>query len=94
MQAIYTDEELKTAYSMDAEIIAMSFKLSEKLGVMALKASVNDFTELLTNQKGKFVPSMDLDYRRYIVGLLDTTINAVDEAYKEHVFREIILPSN
>jgi predicted nucleic-acid-binding Zn-ribbon protein len=91
---IYSDEELKIAYSMDAKMIAMSFKLGEKLGTMAIKASVNDFTELLTNQKGKFVPSMDLDYRRYIVGLLDATINTVDEAHKEHVFREIVLPSN
>lgn len=94
MQAIYTNEEIKSAFVIDVEMIVLAFKVSEDLGKTSIKSAVSGFVELLTNQKGKFIPSMDLDYRRYIVGLLETALNKVDESHKELVMREILFPSN
>jgi hypothetical protein len=94
MQAIYTNEELKSAYDTDAEIIMMAFKVSENVGKISIKFAMGGFIKLLTNQKGKFIPSMDLDYRRYVVGLMETALNKVDEPHKEMVMKEIMFPSN
>jgi hypothetical protein len=94
MQAMYTNEEIKSAYVIDVEMIVSAFKVSEDLGKTSIKSAVSGFVELLTNQKGKFIPSMDLDYRRYIVGLLATALEKVDESHKELVMREIMFPSN
>lgn len=94
MQALYTNAEIKSVYDIDAEMIIAALNVSEELGKTAIKSAISGFMGLLTEQKGKFVPSIDLDYRRYIVGLLETALNKVDESHKSIVMREVMFPSS
>jgi hypothetical protein len=93
MQAVYSDDEIKQAFEVDTQMIVTAFGVSIEVGKASIKMAISGFIELLKKQKGSFVPSMDLDFRRYIVGLLDSTINAVDNVHKECVAKEIILPN-
>ncbi|PCI30954.1 MAG: hypothetical protein COB67_00425 [SAR324 cluster bacterium] len=92
MQAIYTDNEIKTLIEGDSKMIVMSFARSEDLGKTAINRVLIDFSELLTKVKGKYIPSMDLDHRRYITGLIELTMKSVDEAHKAIVFERIVFP--
>ena len=91
MQAIFTDEQIKDAYEVDAKLIESAFKINEKLGEISILSSLNGFTDFLICRKGKYIPSMDMDYRRYLVGLLDTLMKTIEnEEHKAIVFSVIV----
>ncbi len=93
MQAIYTDEQIKNIYEVDAKLITKAFDINEDIGRMSIFSSLSGFADFLTCSKGKYIPSMDLDHRRYIVGLLDTLMNTLEnEEHQAIVFSMIVLP--
>lgn len=72
----------------DAMLVNTSFGLSERLGIAAIKESISSFTIFLTKQHGNFIPGMSLEYRTYIVGLLEK----INDDYKDAALAAILLP--
>ena len=55
--------------------------------------SIMIFKREIKKHKGKFVPSMDLDYRFYITNLLSIACSSADEDLKAKIFSEVVVPS-
>ena len=88
---IFKKDEIIQLCKVDAEIIAKSLSISKSLGITAIRDSVSNYRKLLSSHKGDFVPSMDLDYRTYIVNLLKLAIELTTaESDKAVIFSKII----
>lgn len=85
-----TQAQLKTLSKEDAMLINMSFGISESLGIAAINNSISSFIDFLKSGGGAFVPALSLEYRVYLVGLIDE----IDEAYKVVATQYIILPKS
>lgn len=85
-----TQAQLKTLSEKDAILINMSFGISESLGIAAINDSISSFIDFLKSRNGAFVPAFSLEYRVYLVGLIDK----IDEAYKTIAAQNIILPKS
>ncbi len=90
---MFKDSEIVELCRVDACIINLALSANEKLGVVAIKDAIANFQNYLLSKKGTIVFSMDMDYRTYIVNLLDITIQNADEKNKAIIFQEIVLPS-
>ncbi|CAA6807542.1 MAG: Unknown protein [uncultured Sulfurovum sp.] len=64
---------------VDIELVNLAFSHSDKLGVSALGNSVDSFRTLLESDVGPFINGMNLEYRSYIVGMLQ----GINEKYLE-----------
>ncbi len=71
----------------------MALSVNKKPGILAINDAISNYTSLIKSQKGSFVPAMDLDYRTYIVNLLDMAIEQSSEENKAIIFSEIVLPT-
>ena len=90
---IFKENEIIHLCEVDAEIINKALSVNKSLGVIAIKNSISNYHELLVSRKGDFVPSMDLDYRTYIVNLLKLATKSATEENKAVIFSEVVLPS-
>lgn len=82
------ETELKKLYEMEAKGINAAYGVSEKLGASVLNNAIASFMDFLTVIDGKFIPGMNINYRVFIVGLLES----IDDKYLEAVFVEIMFP--
>lgn len=80
--------QIQTLCETDALLINRSFDISETLGLDALKSSIDSFIVFLSQQYGKFIPGMNLEYRCYIVGLFEQ----IHEPYKAVAVKNILFP--
>lgn len=92
MQAMYTDSEIQMLIDGDSKMIILALNISEDLGKAAIQSVLSNINDLFARVKGRYIPFMDLDYRRYIVGLVDTTTKSANEKHKELIFSQIVLP--
>lgn len=83
-----TLQQIETLCETDAELINRSFGIKESLGITALKSSIDSFTVFLSQQYGNFIPSMNLEYRCYIVGLFER----IEDPYKAIATKNILFP--
>jgi len=90
---IFKEDEIIKLCEVDAEIINKALSVSESLGIIAIKDAIGNYTDLINSHKGSFVPSMDLDYRTYIINLLKLSTESASEENKAIIFSEIVTPS-
>jgi hypothetical protein len=90
---IFKEDEIIQLCTVDAEIITKALSVSKNLGIAAIKDSIGNYTGLIKSHKGTFIPSMDLDYRTYIINLLKLATESASEENKSIIFSEIIIPS-
>lgn len=89
---IFNEDEIIRLCAVDAEIITKALMVSKELGVIAIKDSIGGYEALLRSQKGLIAPSMDLDYRAYIVNLLQLSFEKANEEDKAIIFSTIVMP--
>ena len=55
----------------EVELIELSFKISDKLGEVAVESAMNNFYDYLCKGLGKerFIASMNMEYRKFIIDL-------------------------
>jgi len=85
-----TQVQLNSLSETDAAIINMSFGISESLGVATINDSISSFIDFLKSRNGAFVPALSLEYRVYLVGLIEK----IDDAYKSAAVKTIIIPKS
>lgn len=85
---ILNQTQLRELYEMEATGINTAYGASEKLGALALSDAITSFTDFLTLQEGRFIPGMNINYRIFIVGLLEN----IDNKYLEAATAEIMFP--
>lgn len=90
---IFKEKDILTICELDAELILKSFSVSDSLGITAIKSTISGFKSEICSYKGKIVPALDLDYRFYIVNLLNISVKDADEVLKAKIFSEIVIPS-
>lgn len=73
---------------VDIQLINLAFSHSEKLGQSAISNSMYSFRELLVKDIGPFINSMNVEWRCYVLGLL----NGVNDKYKDSAMMHIIHP--
>lgn len=84
--AIYGIREMEELIKIEVDLINFSFEISSEAGQAALNNSLASFVEFLTSKKGSFVKALDLDYRRFVVGLLMGIENKNHHAAMLHLF--------
>ena len=90
---IFKEDEITQLAEVDAEIINKALTVSENLGIIAIKDSIGNYTNIIKSHKRDFVPNLDLDYRTYIIKLLAfATESATSEENKAIIFSEIVMP--
>lgn len=85
---IFPAEKLEELFKMEAEAVNIAFGANSETGLLMLGNSITSFENLLTMLKGSFIRGMDLDYRIFIVGLLEN----IDDKYKPEAMSQIIFP--
>ena len=93
---IFKEKEIIELCKLDAEIIKIAFeKGGGDTGKIAIHNSIESFLRFLSFRKqGAIVPSLDMDYRTYIVNLLKITLRSLDEKHKHTLFQEVVFPKN
>ena len=86
----FTEEIIIELCKVDAELITLAFKISEKLGIEATKNSISNFSTIIKNAKGNVVLQLDFDYRTYIVNLLKLVNEKISEENKS-VFLKTVM---
>lgn len=81
-------DKLEELFKMEAVAVNTVFGVSSKTGLLMLNKSIASFENLLTMMKGNFFKGMDLDYRIFIVGLIEN----IDDKYKSDAMKQIIFP--
>lgn len=84
-----TLEKLEELCDLDAKLINQSFAISTSLGISAMQSSIASFEGFLFKQYGNFIPSMNLEYRTYVVGIL----KRVDEKYTSESIMAVLFPN-
>jgi len=91
---IYTEEEIDALVEVETKLTSLAFTVSDALGRMAIKSALINFVELLKNQKGKIVLSLDLDYRVFVVNYADSLMAVLDKKHHHSIASEILMPSH
>ena len=82
-------DDCRLIAAVEAEGICSLLSISEKAGLLYVHSAISSFREYLQKTKGPIIPSMDIEYRTFILALLEK----VDEEYKEIVTKEVLCPS-
>lgn len=90
---MFKKSEIVALCKVDAEIIHLALSKNKELGRAAIKDAIANFQNFLFSRKGTMVFNMDMDYRTYIVNLLESTIKNADEESRNVILKEIVVPS-
>ena len=74
---IYTKEEIVAVVKVETELTKLAFSISDTFGRTAISSSILNFKELIKNQKGNFVPALDLDYKIFIVAFSESLMKNI-----------------
>ena len=77
---------INTVLKLDTEIVNKGFEISNDIGIAATKNCISEFRTLLVKEFGEFINGMNMQYRIYIVGLLQ----GIKEEYLPEVMRVIL----
>jgi len=77
---------ITTVLKIDTEIVNKGFEISKEMGIAATKNCISEFRNLLVKEFGDFVNGMNMQYRTYIVGLLE----GIKEEHLPEVMRVIL----
>ena len=82
------EEKIKKLIEIECEMINFSFGISIHLGRKAILNSISEFYNWLCRYEGKkiFAP-MNMDYRTFVIGVL----NGVDEEYVENAVEAVLM---
>jgi len=81
-------DDYKEIARIESEGINMLLSKSEVVGLAYLNDAINSFVLFLESKKGKIIPSMDIEYRTFILDIMEN----IDPQYKNIVTEEILLP--
>lgn len=71
-------------------IIEKGFLISEFTGKVFLQNAITDFKKIHLKAKyGEIIPSMCMEYRYFIIGLL----KGIKEEYKSNAVQEVLIPT-
>ena len=91
MIQFYTNEALQKFYESDAEFIGVAFLISETTGITSVEMAIKKFQNLLFQRKKNCILSMDIEYKIYILGLLNSIIERVDNEYYQYLVTNHII---
>lgn len=89
---IYTEAEINELVDVETKLTSLAFKASDTLGRTAIKSALINFIELLQGRKGKFVPSLDLDYKVFVVNYATSLMKTLDKKHHPLIASEILIP--
>lgn len=83
-------ELLDLLVKSELEIIEKGFSISEFTGKVFLQNAIRDFKNIHLKAKyGEIIPSMCMEYRYFIIGLL----KGIKEEYKSNAVHEVLIPT-
>jgi len=86
----FTEEFIIKLCKVDAEFIISFFNISERLGILATKNSITNFSTIIKDIKGNVLLQLDLDYRTYIVNLLKFVNEKIAEEHKSILLKIVM----
>lgn len=87
----YTKEMLQKIYAVDAEFIGVAFLISEKIGMLAMEMTIRNFQNLLYPRSENRILSTDIEYRTYLLRLLEGIREKIEDDYHKHLVTEYII---
>jgi len=86
----FTEEFMIKLCKVDAKFIISFFDISERLGILATKNSITNFSTIIKDIKGNVLLQLDLDYRTYIVNLLKLVNEKIAEEHKSILLKTVM----